>query len=573
MNKSKMCLLVATAILGAVNLLAQSVDQGKRFFYAQRLKSAKDQFEKLIAANPNNIDAVYWLGQTEIELKNPAGAKALYQKTLATNGSAPLALIGMGHVELIDGKKDDARQRFETAISLTKSKDINVFNAVAQANIDAKDGDATYAIEKLNLATQVKNFNNAETWMLMGDAYRKLIDGGGAVQSYQKALTADPKLAAAKYKIGKIYLTQKNYEYALPAFEEATQLDAAYAPAYYELFYYYYFRDIDKAAGYFDKYLANTDPGPTSEYDRISILYARKKYADCIAASTQKVNAEGDNADKRYYKLIAYSYFDQQDSVNAKNWLDQYFAKQKPDAFSPNDYEFRAQVLSKFPGNEAEALRHYDLAVNADTSYDGKMELMTKAADFAKKIGVKIEQANWLGRIYNFKKNASKTDLYNWALAHYQGSSFVTSDSLFTVYSTKYPDEIFGYLWAARSLSRVDTSMEMGIAVPKYIKLIDVAKRLDSSKYKSQIIESAGYLAGYSNNIKKDKQAAIDYLQQILYVDPTNADAQKNIEIIRNSLNKPAAKPAAPAAKPKTTGGTKSTGKAPVKKKDREILV
>jgi predicted Zn-dependent protease len=571
MNKSKMCLLVATAILGAVNLLAQSVDQGKRFFYAQRLKSAKDQFEKLIAANPNNIDAVYWLGQTEIELKNPRGAKELYQKTLATNGSAPLALIGMGHVELIDGKKEDARQRFETAISLTKSKDINVFNAVAQANIDAKDGDATYAIEKLNLATQVKNFNNAETWMLMGDAYRKLIDGGGAVQSYQKALTADPKLAAAKYKIGKIYLTQKNYEYALPAFEEATQLDAAYAPAYYELFYYYYFRDIDKAAGYFDKYLANTDPGPTSEYDRISILYARKKYADCIAASTQKVNAEGDNADKRYYKLIAYSYFDQQDSVNAKNWLDQYFAKQKPDAFSPNDYEFRAQVLSKFPGNEAEALRHYDLAVNADTSYDGKMELMTKAADFAKKVGNNEANANWMEAIYKAKKKTSNTDLYNLGFAYYRSKNYAKSDSIFTSYIDKYPNEIFGYLWTARSKQALDDSTNSkGLAVDAYKTLLDKAATIDSVKYKSQILSSCFFLIQYYNDVKKDKPSAIAYCDRILQTDPTNADAIRIKDILSKA---PAAKPAAPAAKPKPTGGTKSTGKAPVKKKDSETLV
>ena len=51
--------------------------------------------------------------------------------------------------------------------------------------------------------------------MLMGDAYRKLIDGGNAVTSYQKALAIDPKLAEAKYKIGKIYLTQNNKEFFL----------------------------------------------------------------------------------------------------------------------------------------------------------------------------------------------------------------------------------------------------------------------------------------------------------------------------------------------------------------------
>ena len=60
--------LVAVAV-SAGALLAQSVDQGKKFLYYKRFKSAQDQFEKVLAANPNDINAVYWLGQTYLENK------------------------------------------------------------------------------------------------------------------------------------------------------------------------------------------------------------------------------------------------------------------------------------------------------------------------------------------------------------------------------------------------------------------------------------------------------------------------------------------------------------------------
>ena len=187
-------------------------------------------------------------------MKDSVAAQDLYSKALQTNGNAPLLLAGMGNVELRMGKTADARQHFETAISLSKGKDIDVLNAVAEANIDAHAGDAAYAVSrKLNLATQTKNFNNPDTYLLLGDAYRKEIDGGNSVTSYNKALTIDPKLAEAKYKIGKIYLTQNNKEFFLPAFEAAVTLDPMYAPAYYELFYYYYYHwnpaDAQKAAG------------------------------------------------------------------------------------------------------------------------------------------------------------------------------------------------------------------------------------------------------------------------------------------------------------------------------------
>src|SRR5579864_6931119 len=208
----KLCysLLLTFACVGST-VTAQTLEQGKQFLYYERYVSAQAAFEKALNANPNNIDAVYWLGQTMIhrrDTRDTAGAKALYQKMLATNGNAPLLLVGMGHVELLYGKTADARQRFETAISLTKEKDINVLNAVAYANIDAKAGDLNYAIQKLTTATQVKRFSDPETYVLMGDAYRRLLVGGNAIQSYQKALDLSPKLAEAEMKEGIIYLTQ-----------------------------------------------------------------------------------------------------------------------------------------------------------------------------------------------------------------------------------------------------------------------------------------------------------------------------------------------------------------------------
>src|ERR1700743_2183232 len=163
-NKMRFSLLVA-GVVGLCNVaFAQSVDQGKKFLYYERYKSANDVFDKILASNPNNIEAVYWKGQTLLSMKDSVAASDLYSKALQTNGNAPLLLAGMGGVELRMHKAPDARQRFETAISLSKSKDSEVLNAVANANIDAHDGDAQYALEKLNQATQVKNFKDADTY-------------------------------------------------------------------------------------------------------------------------------------------------------------------------------------------------------------------------------------------------------------------------------------------------------------------------------------------------------------------------------------------------------------------------
>src|ERR1700691_4549341 len=144
--------LLVAGFAGLCNVVfAQSVDQGKKFLYYQRYKSAKDVFDKILASNPNNIEGIYWDGQADLALKDSGAAQDLYSKALQTNGNAPLLLAGMGNVELRFGKSQDARAHFETAISLTKQKDVNVLNAVADNNIDAHLGDAQYAIEKLTL--------------------------------------------------------------------------------------------------------------------------------------------------------------------------------------------------------------------------------------------------------------------------------------------------------------------------------------------------------------------------------------------------------------------------------------
>jgi tetratricopeptide (TPR) repeat protein len=541
--------LLAVAV-SAGTLLAQNVDQGRKFLYYMRYKSAQDQFEKVLAANPNDIAAVYWLGQTYLANKNQQAAKDLYQKALGTNGTAPLILVGVGHIELLEGKTNDARQRFETAISLTKGKDIDVLNAIGQANADVntKAGDPNYGIEKLKLATQIKNFKNPATYTIMGDAYRKLVDGGAAVTSYQNALGIDPKLAEAEYKIGKIYLTQNNKEQFLPAFEKAIEMDPNYAPAYYELYYYWYFHgDVAKSITYFDKYLTVTDPKPSDEYDKIANQYAAKNYPEAISKSQAKLASEGANADPRYYKLIAYSYFDQNDSTNARKYMEDYFTKQKPEGFVPMDYSFRAQLLSKFPGNEAETFKSYEKAVEMDTAMANKLSLMNDAANLAKKMGNRAEQARWLGNIYRMDPKATKTDLYNYGFAYYQAGKYDSSFAIFKDYETKYPEEIFGYLWASKSAAAIDTARTTGSAVPEYQKLIEVAKKTDSVKYKSQIVGALFYLASYENDIKKNKDGAIDYLKQIVAVDPANADAQKFIDI----LSKPPARPA-PARQPAT---------------------
>jgi tetratricopeptide (TPR) repeat protein len=549
MRKVSISLLLAFTCIGST-VMAQSLEQGKQFLYYEKFQSAQSAFEKVLAANPNDIEAVYWLGQTMIhrrDTRDTAGAKALYQKMLVTNGNAPLLLVGMGHVELLYGSTTDSRQRFETAISLTKEKDINVLNAVAYANVDARTGDANYAIQKLTLATQIKRFNDPRTYILMGDAYRHLLDGGNAVLNYQKALNLNPKLAEAKMKIGIIYLTQNNREFFLPAFEEAVAIDPAYAPAYEQLFLYWYLRDVNKASTYLEKYAANSDPGPELEYMKTGMMYVSGKVAEARTRAQQLI-AQYPTVNPRMYKLVAFASDSLGDYTTAKEAMTTYFARADSTWYMGTDYEEMAKILSKAPDSVTrhQAFDYYARAIRKDTMDVDKKKYAAEAIDLAKQLKDKQGAALISGILYNSIKNPSNTDLFNFGMANYSAGNYKTADSVFCgAYQSKYPTEIYGYLWCARSRQAEDDSLNsQGLAVEPYEKLAQFARSSpDSVKYKNTIVAAYFFLASYYNDIKKDKPRAISYMQKVLEVDPTNPSAKNVIDMLSKPPKQPAAKP------------------------------
>src|SRR6266498_2838793 len=121
MNMKTTITILMSGLLSIAGLKAQTIQEGVNHLYADRVKSAKQTFQKMVDANPNNLEAIYWLGQAQIEMNDIAGADQLYSKTLNANGNAPLILVGKGEVNLIQGKKDEARQMFETAINLSNN--------------------------------------------------------------------------------------------------------------------------------------------------------------------------------------------------------------------------------------------------------------------------------------------------------------------------------------------------------------------------------------------------------------------------------------------------------------------
>jgi predicted Zn-dependent protease len=533
MRKINQITLLASFIFLANGLFAQSIDDGKKFLNYERYTSAQGVFNKLLAANPNNVEAAYWLGQTYLQNSDntdTATAKALYQKTLQANPNAPLMLVGTGEIALMEGKKEAARNAFETAISLTKVKDAGVLTAVGRANVDAKGGDSVYAIDKLNLAA-ARDKKNPEIQIELGDAYRKMIDGANATIAYQNASSLDPKNARASFMIGRIYETQGFGQEAIymKYYNEAIAKDPNFAPVFYWLYNYYYRRDVNKSRDYLDKYIAVADPDSKNCYAQASILYASQLYKEAITKSDECIAQAGAKPYPNLYGLKAYSYDKLGDSVSAKKYFDEFFAKISPDKIGPNDYATYAKILLKFPGNDSLASLYVDKAVMLDTLPANKLDYIKSTAESLAAAQKFAAAGRLYEKILTLKPTYGKVDLYYAGYNNFRGGNYAAADSIFKLYQAKYPEDMFGWYMGAKSNEGLDSTGANGLAKPFYEKVIAIADTsADKEKVKPNLISAYKYMLAYYYNIKHDKVAAIEWNNKILALDPNDAQAIAN---------------------------------------------
>lgn len=544
----KKTLLFTGCLLFIKLSIAQSVQDVEQQMYYQQYQPAIHTSQQIIQKDANNADAWYWLTEAYIESGNIDKAKDSLAKAPATVQSSPEYAVAYGSVLLQQGDVSGAQAQFDKAIDDTRGKNADILAGVAKAHIEAPKGNATYAIEVLDKAIK-RDKRNPALYILKGDAYRKMNNGSEAYTAYQEALQKKSDDAAALYKLGSIFTTQKNPEMYLKFFNQAVAADSNYAPAYYDLYFHYYFRDPDMAMKYFNKYVAHSDYAPKNDYLHTDLLYLTKQYQPAIDEAKQLLQRPNGDTVPRLYKLMAYSYKELKQPEVAMQNMNQYFAKAPDSNFIAKDFETMAELYAGADKTDS-AIAYYEKAVNKQTDSTVQFSYYKNLANLNKKINNQLAQAQWLGKYYQGNPNANNVDLFNWAVANFTARDYVKADSVFAIYTEKYPEQGFGFYWKARSDALIDSTMEKGLAIQPYMKLIEIAEKdTASDTNKKWLVEAYGYIAAYKTNTEKDFATAIDYFNKLLTVDPGNADAKKYIDILEKSMaNSNKASTAAPEA-------------------------
>ena len=565
MKKTAIKFLIS-GMLFATGLKAQSIQEGVNNLYAGRIKSASSVFDKLLAVNPTNIDAIYWQGQVflddeEIRASRLANARAWYEKGIQATNGAPLLQVGLGHIELLEGKTNEARQHFETALTLTRGKkgdDPIIETAIGRAISDSKTGDFDYAVRVLEDAAN-KEPKNPMILLELGNAYRKAgkgNGGGAAFASYKKALDADPNFAPASYRLGMLFTSQRNDELTLDYMNQAVLKDPRFTKAYYELFYYYFYRlKFPEAEDQLKKFIGSKTPDndPQDQFLYAQLCYAKKDFDCAITKAEAVIAVAGTNTKPKVYRLLAHAYFDNGDYQNSKKFSDQFFAKKNPVEFMLPDYEVRALGLAKLGSAPDEVVKAYMEGINVDTTVDAKLGYLKKGAAYFKDQKMPEKQAVVLAKILELKPKPIINDYFDLTLAYYFSGAYDSSRNLAMQMKDKFADQVYGYLWAFNSAIAVDTLKQDSIAVPDALVLYEFAQK-DTSKFKSQYISAVKFLAAYYINKAKDKEKSLDFFRKWQAADVNNAAA---IQTYIDQIEK------MPAGKPNTKPGnsTKGTGK------------
>lgn len=521
-----------------INYSFCQLNEGKKFFYYERYKSAQAALEKAVKESAKNAEAFYWLALTDLAQDKTAEAKAVIQNGLSTNTNHPLLLVALGHVSVLEDKNAAAQEYFTKALAATGAADkAAVLTAIGRANAEgnSKQGNPKYGVDMLKAAAQT-DAKNPDIYVLMGICYLKIgIDKGGeAVEAFSSAIKTDPAYAGAYYRMGRIYLAQNNTVFMDEYYGKAIKADPGFAPVYLSLFNYYKERDIQKAIEYLDLYIKNTDAECETYIFQADYFIRTGKLKESL--DKLKVIEKSICKDEPRIKLLyAYNYNKMGDSLAAKENIESFLAAAKKEKILAMDYKLAAEVYSKFPEEENKIAAFYQQYIDKDSSKLNKISAMQACASLFYKFKKYKPAGEWYQKLIDNKEKASSTDYYYCGMAYYYAADYNASSKIFKTYGEKYPADWRAPAGSARSAARTDSAMVTWAAAPYYEKTIMLAGTDPAAN--KLLVEAYKYLFAYEYNGKKNKPAALGYLDKILAIDPNNADAIKYKGMINGSGN------------------------------------
>jgi tetratricopeptide (TPR) repeat protein len=177
-------------------------------------------FKRAIEFMPKSALPFYGLGNTYLADNRPAEALKALQQAIGLEPKMAMTYKKIGDAQRLLKNKKEAIIAYKNAIQLgyTAPETRYWLGVMLLENERTKEG--LQQLEQL-----AESAPTAEIYVAIGDAYGQLKQNVSAVESYRKAIESKPDLAVAYFKLGNVYLNEREYAKAKKTLEKAVELD------------------------------------------------------------------------------------------------------------------------------------------------------------------------------------------------------------------------------------------------------------------------------------------------------------------------------------------------------------
>ena len=276
---------------------ALKLDPGASFLFEEltdlyiqsgRLKDAVTEAEDVLRQEPNNLDArrilgrIYtrMIGEGKINEEMLKAAIEQYQKITATDPKDVESWLALGRLYRASSNSVEAEKAYTRALSLDPgSEEALTGLAIVYSDI----GDTKKAIEKLKAVTNKDP--NPRTLAALASSYEQLHDNKSAAEVLRQALDLDPENSRLKRGLAKNLLYSGNYDEALKYYNEVADDDPHDAETQLRISEIYREKhDLPKARTFLEKAKAMDPDNLEVRYDEVNLLAAEGQTDKAIDA-------------------------------------------------------------------------------------------------------------------------------------------------------------------------------------------------------------------------------------------------------------------------------------------------
>ena len=209
-------------------LRRQFVEEALRHHQAGRLDQAKKLYLKELKFDPDNADALHFLGLLHYQQGDPLQASELIRKALATKPSYAEAHSNLGVALAALGKSDEAIAAYRRAIAIKPDfaeAHNNLGNALAAL------GKADDAVIAYRSSIAIKP-DYADAQHNLGNALTALGKTEDAMAAYRRAVAIKPDFPEAHYNLGNALVKLAKTDEAVATYRRAIAIKPDYADAH-----------------------------------------------------------------------------------------------------------------------------------------------------------------------------------------------------------------------------------------------------------------------------------------------------------------------------------------------------